>query len=95
METENIKLIGDYEGTPVYWDKTGSDINYIWRMRGPIPDHKHRNQPGIVYMNYETGKITLPSGETWVTERVDYETKGYFVATPDIEEAIELLKKSY
>ena len=95
METENIKLIGKYQGVPVYRDKSSTNLRTFWRARGPIPEHKDRNQPGLVYYNHETGKTTLLNGEPWVLEKVDYETKGYFVGTDDIEEAISIIKQKF
>jgi hypothetical protein len=93
METENIKLIGEHLGVPVYYDKNSTNPNTVWRARGPIPEHKDRNQPGPVYYNYETGKATLLNGEPWVPEKVDYENKAYIMGTDNIEEAKELIDK--
>jgi len=93
METENVKLIGDYNGVPVYWDKSNSVPNLFYQARGPIPEHKDRNNPGIVYMDWKTGKTTLPNGEPWVSEKVDYEAKAYLMGTDIIEEAKVLIEK--
>lgn len=78
--------IGEYEGVPVYFD---ADRTSIGRCMGPV---REVNTPGIVYMNWETGKMALPSGEEWVPEKVEYEPKFYLVPTDNIEEAIELIK---
>ena len=93
METENVKLIGEHLGVPVYYDKNSSDPNTFYRARGPVPEHKDRNNVGVVWMNFKTGKATLPNGEPWVPEKVEYETKGYFMGTDDLEEAKDLIDK--
>jgi len=42
---------------------------------------------------FQNRKATLLNGEPWVPEKVDYETKGYFVGTDNLEEAKELINK--
>ena len=93
METENVKLIGDYLGVPVYYDKNSTNPNTFYRARGPIPEHKDRNNVGVVWVNFKTGKATLPNGEPYVSEKVDYETKSYIMGTDNIEKAKELIDK--
>lgn len=84
-------LIGKYNDKPVYYDE--SYVGRVATCRGPV---KEVNLPGIVYMNYETGKMTKKDGTPYIPEHVDYEEKFYIVGTEDLNEArehIELYKK--
>ena len=85
MENKPLK-IGEYNGVPVYFD---ADRTTIGRCMGPV---REVNTPGIVYMDYQTGKMTLPSGEEWIPEKVEYEPKFYLVPTRNIKEASEMIK---
>lgn len=88
----NLKKLGEYKGVPVYQDLTKTDTTSGWRARGPIEEHKNINQPGMVYMNFETGETTLPNGEKWVPLPVTYETKSYVVGNDNLEDAIFLIE---
>lgn len=75
-------LIGKYANKPVYYDD--ECIDRVKACRGPV---KEVNLPGIVYMNYETGKMTKEDGTPYIPEHVDYEEKFYIVGTKDLNEA--------
>jgi len=79
--------IGEYMCASVYYDPDRTDT--IGRVRGPIGPVE---QVGIVFLNHETGKITMENGEPYVPKKYEYETKFYLVPTDDIDEAIELIK---
>jgi len=88
---DDLYKIGEWRLIPVYYCKYYKCS--VIRSRGPIEEHKDRNNIGLVYMNFETGKSTLPNGDEYVPQKVDYETKFYVVGTIDITEAIEQIEK--
>jgi len=88
---DDLTKIGEWRLIPVYYSKYHKGS--VMRSRGPIEEHKDRNNVGLVFMNWETGKCTLPNGEPWIPQKVDYETKFYIVGTIDITEAIEQIEK--
>lgn len=92
METENIKLIGHYNGIPIYKDKDKSDPNYGWRCRGPLKEDANLNT-GFAVLNHSTGMITQPNGEPISYQKVRYETKFFLVGTDDLDKAIESISK--
>ena len=93
MESTGINKIGEYNGINIYYDLNSPDKKSVIRGRGPIEAHKNRNNVGPVFMNFSTGVATLPNGDVWVPEKVDYETKLYLVPTDNMDEAIKLINQ--
>lgn len=82
----DTKLLGEYEGKPVY-KSDGSDS----RIRGPI-NGPETAYVGLVFWNPD-GTMTLPDGSPFNPFFPKYETKAYIINSETIEEAIEKIKK--
>lgn len=90
MNKSGTKLVCYYDGKPVYFDKNRKGSIAI--AHGQIDPPK--NLPGLVYMNNQTGVITNQDGTPYHSEPVEYEVKGYFVGTNDINEATKQIEQT-
>lgn len=85
MENSSIEKIGEYEGLPVYYDK--SSAKYVYCVRGATKDSVFYVGPAVI--NHESRTITLPDGSPLPPQNMKYENKAFIVGTKDMKEAKE------